>query len=113
MIGRRVKSVWGETGTVIKWEPLSYGMCDTLIRQDNGKEIWFSSTDLRPIDNLGLLPSRSTKREVERHRAIASLKSIKEKFINEDWNKPWPGCEFAKAIIGNTINNAIKELERK
>jgi hypothetical protein len=112
MIGRRVKAPWDGDGEVVKWEPLGAAMCDALVRFDSGREVWHGSHSLRPIDGLGELPSRRTAQEVARHRSIASLQVILSNHIR-DFNKPWLGCEHGKAIIGNAIVGAIRELEEE
>lgn len=112
MIGRRVKPFQGNPGEIIKWEPLGAAMCDVLVRDDNGNLCWHASHGCRPIDGLGDLPSRKTAQEAARHRSLASLRSILADHIR-DFNKPWPGAEHGKAIVGNSIVNAIKELENK
>ena len=111
MIGRRVKaSPWGEVGVVVKWEPLIHSMCDALVRDDEGHECWFSSAHFKPLDGLGALPSRREARETARVEALKSLRSIRAQHVR-DWNKPWPGAEFAKAIMGQSIDGAIAKLE--
>jgi hypothetical protein len=41
---------------------------------------------------------------------IASLEAIRAQHIR-DFHKPWPGCEFGKAIIGMSIDGALAELK--
>lgn len=115
MIGRKVKTVWGKIGAVgeiIRWEPLGSGMCDTFVRWDDGSECWHGSTDLRPVDDLGPLPSRQEAIKAAKEETLRSLHEIKRQHIR-DWVKPWPGCEHGKAIIGNAINGAIKKIEEE
>lgn len=35
-----------KSGIVVQWEPLGLGMCDCLVRADDGDECWFASTSL-------------------------------------------------------------------
>jgi len=100
MIGRRVRSVWGDIGEVRRWEPLSSGMTDTLVRFEDGKECWFSSTDLRPVDGRGALPDRTDARRHANARTMVLLDAIIERHVRE-FSQPWPGCEFAKVLVGN------------
>jgi hypothetical protein len=111
MIGRRVKPFQGNPGEIVKWEPLSAAMCDVLVRDDDGHECWFASHCCRPIDGLGDLPSRQDAQECARQRSLADLRVILDNHVR-DFNKPWPGCEFGKAIVGNAIVGAIRELEK-
>ena len=110
MIGRKVKTFWGDKGEVTKWEPLGAAMCDVLVLHDDGKNCWHASHTLQPTDNLGPLPSKEKVRKVERQRALSSLRAIRANHIS-DFNKPWPGCEHGKVIVGNALNGAIAELE--
>lgn len=111
MVGRFV-SGWGVAGEVVKWEPLGSGMCDVLVRCGNGRLVWAASHSLSPTDGLGLLPSRSTAREIARARSITQLRAIRANHI-ERLNEAWPGAEFGKAIIGRAIDAALNELEKK
>jgi hypothetical protein len=112
MIGRRVRSWRGETGTVIKWEPLGAGMCDCLVAQNDGHEVWHSSTSLRPIDDKGALPSRRTAQVQADVQALASLWSIRADHVAK-FHEPWPSCEHGKAIIGQALDGAIAEVQRR
>jgi hypothetical protein len=42
---------------------------------------------------------------------LESLRAIRAKLLSEEWYKSWPGMEFGKAMLGNMIDNAIRELE--
>lgn len=97
----------GETGIVLKHEPLGSGMCDTMIRLA-GREIWVSSHELKRTDNLPV-PNRAVLiREAEKE-SLASLREIRDQHIR-DFNKPWPGIEHGKAIFGMAITTAINSL---
>jgi hypothetical protein len=114
MIGRKVKSAWHrlDNGEVIAWEPLGHAMCDALVRQPDGSVCWYASSDLKPADDSGPLPSRAEAREKARVKAVASLNAILANHVR-DFHKPWPGCEFGKAHFGNMIIGAIEDLEGK
>jgi hypothetical protein len=114
MIGRKVRSLqmFNDPGVVIKWEPIGAHMCDAFVRHESGKEIWHGSTDLRPIDDLGPLPSRREAQSKNREETLGDLKVIRDNFIR-DFNKPWPGCEHGKVTIGNALNEAIERVSKE
>lgn len=112
MIGRRVRTFWGQTGVVEKWEPLGAAMSDALVRRDDGTACWYGSSDLRPVDDGGPLPVRSKVREKARLESLASLREIRAQLVTEIRSYvKWPGCEFGKALLGRSIDRAIAELE--
>lgn len=113
MIGRRVKQAWSGlvAGTITRWEPLGPSMTDALVEADDGRRCWYASYSLVPIDDLGPLPSREEARERARIDAIESLHVIRAGLIAE-WQKPWPGAEHGKAIIGKAIDGALADLAR-
>lgn len=104
--------VLGKTGVVVKWEPLSSGMCDAFVIFKDGSECWFSSTELRPADDLGPLPSRADARAAAEAETIRSLRAIRAQHV-ADFNKPWPGLEHGKALFGQMLDGAIGDLEKK
>ena len=114
MIGRHVTSTWHKfKGVVLRWEPLGSAMCDVLVQRDDGSEVWwFASSDLKPTDDLGPLPCRHEARERVDREALASLKSIRASLVAE-WNKPWPGAEHGKSIVGQALDGAINEVETR
>lgn len=110
VIGRKVKSSWHRmTGVVLEWNPLSAAMTDVRVREDGGRECWYSSSDLAPDDDAGPLPSRAVAREWARVRALDDLLVIRAQHIS-DFHKPWPGLEYGKTIMGQSIDGAIREL---
>lgn len=112
MVGRRVRH-WSEGhGTVTRWEPLLAAMTDTLVRLDSGREMWFSSSELKPADGRGPLPSRKDAREKADAEGLTSLRRIRAQHVLE-FDKPWPGAEHGKAIVGRAIDRAIKEVEMR
>jgi hypothetical protein len=40
---------------------------------------------------------------------IAQLLQIRAGLI-QDWNKPWPGMNFAKGMLGQSIDAVLAEL---
>lgn len=112
MIGRRVRSWCGATGTVLRWEPLSAAMTDTLLREESGRECWYSSHQLRPIDDLGPLPSRDAAQREADASALASLEKCRADLVR-DWHKRWYGLEHGKAIVGRSIVGAIEDIKRR
>lgn len=111
MVGRTVRAR-NVTGIVIRWEPLGEGMCDTLLKYADGREVWHSSAELKPAHGGDPLPSRRKAREQARRSALTSLRTIRAQHVR-DFSAPWPGAEFGKAIIGQAIDGAINALERK
>ena len=108
MIGREVKVSGKETGKVLRWEPLSSGMCDTLVRIGS-TEVWCASHALVPLDGYGPLPSRREAQEDARRGALAQLQTIRCQHIR-DFRVPWPGAEHGKAILGKAIDRSIEIL---
>jgi hypothetical protein len=111
MIGRRVRTFWGEQGKVVEWEPLGEAMCDALVEQDNGQKVWYASSNLHPLDGCPL-PSRREARRLADVQALAQLRAIRVKHV-EQLHIPWPGAEFGKALVGKAIDGAISKLEGK
>ena len=111
MLGRKVRLTYhGTEGVVENWEPLISGMCDVTLLCDNGKRLACASNNLTPIDGLGPLPSRQEAIAKAKAAAVMSLRAIREAHVR-DWNKPWPGAEFGKAVVGRCLDEAIKELK--
>lgn len=111
MIGRKVLAR-GVLAEVVKWEPLGAAMCDALLKFADDSVCWYGSAELKPADDLGPLPSRTEAREAARVETLASLRVIRARHA-ADFNKPWPGAQHGKAIVGMAINGAIRELEKK
>ena len=109
MIGRKVQSKWQRIqGGVIKWEPLGAALCDVLVQRDEGGPIWVASSELEPMDDLGLLPLREEVRKLNDDVTLYRLREIRDSLAKE--HEPWPGAEFGKVILGRALNKAIKEI---
>lgn len=76
-----------------------------------GRDCWYASHSLTPIDDLGPLPSRREAQARASIERLAALREIHNRHV-ADWHKPWPGAEHGKAIIGCAIVGAIEATER-
>lgn len=112
IVGRRVKSAWHRIrGVIVEWEPLGASPCDALVRNDDdGRMVWCPSRDLEPDDGWGPLPSRAEAQARSRDEITAHLEWSRAQLIAE-WHRPWPGAEFGKTLIGQSIDNALAELK--
>lgn len=113
-IGRRVRDVWGEVGTIVAWYPLDSGMTDTLVDFDGKGEVSVTMRTLRAVDDEhdhNPLPSRAAAQAAARHETIKSLRAIRAQHV-ADFHKPWPGAEHGKAILGRAIDAALEEVSR-
>lgn len=113
MIGREVRSLWGKTGVVVEWEPLTHSMCDALVEFSDGTKCWHASRELRPIGELAGIPLPSREeaiREADK-RALVQLRQIRERLVDE-WHRPWPGAEHGKAIVGSAIDGALEGITK-
>lgn len=106
MIGRVTNE-----GTIIQWEPYGAAMCDALVQSTDGRLCWHASYALKPIDGLGPLPDRREAQEKRRLEMLASLEAIRAQHVARFRSERWPGCEFAKAIIGKALDGAIAKLK--
>ena len=115
MIGRRVRPA-GESreGVVAEWEPYGAAMCDSKVEFDDGSVCWYGSSSLRPVDGMGPLPSREEACLVADELALVQLRAIRADLVREvKEHKPWPFCEFGKALVGRGIDGAIADVERR
>lgn len=110
IIGIKVRA-GGQTGEVVRYEPLGSGMTDMLIRFDSGRECWHASHDVRRVDGAPL-PDRSAVRHAADEAALASLRRIRAAHVR-DWRQPWPGCEHGKAIVGQAIDGATADVSKR
>lgn len=114
----RVSDPWRRecpTGVVVKWEPLSSGLCDALVHYDDGYECWTATHTLRAVNDDGSpdpLP-RMTRQEAIKladEQTLRDLQVIRANLVSE-WRERWPGCEFGKAIVGMAIDAAIADVK--
>ena len=111
MVGRRVAASYGAgPGVIVKWEPYGAGMTDVLVEHDDGKRMWHASSGLRAADGLGPLPSRREAEEARRLESIGQLEAIRAQHVR-DFDKPWPGAEHGKALVGMGIDAALADLK--
>lgn len=112
MVGRRVRCKYtGVEGTTVQWKPLGASMNDILVREDGGRECWYASHGMRALGGYPL-PCRKAAVAAAEERAARQLRQIRADLIAE-WNRPWPGLEHGKAILGLAIDGALKSLESK
>ena len=116
-IGRKVFGPWncrpGEVAEVIKFDPLGSAMTDKLLRFSDGFECWVGG-ELEPADGRESLPSRRDIRRQADQETLAYLQSTYRNTRNtREFREIWPGCEFAKTIVGNSLLQAIAEVERR
>jgi len=102
----------GQKASVLRYEPLCSGMCDTTIQLEDGSILAVGSREVKYPDGKPYFRDRlEVLREAHRDM-LSSLRIIRDQHIR-DFNRPWPGCNFAKAILGNAINGAISETESR
>lgn len=111
VVGARVKGRYRKAlaGTVTRYEPLNYGGNDVLIKDDTGRECWYSSHEILR-DNGEPLPSRRELQQRADCETAAALRDIREQHIS-DFNHPWPGLEFGKGHFGQMLDCAISDVE--
>jgi len=87
--------------------------CDAI----NSGPVFHCKVNLDHLPTLGdCCAECQRQREAEERRAaanapiIAQLESIRAQHI-EDFEKPWPGMEFAKGHFGMMLDRALAELK--
>jgi len=109
MIGRKVRPPGGEVwGTVERWDPLSAGLCDTLVSFPDGSSCWYSSRTLTPPFGEPPLPSRQAARLKADAEAVRSLQAIRADHV-VNFHERWAGADFGKALFGQALDAAIQE----
>jgi hypothetical protein len=86
MIGRRVKSGWHGLvdGKILQWEPFGAGGTDVFVRDAaSGRESWYASHGLTPIDGKGPLPSRTEIRKIRQAEMDTSMNKIAKRWERE------------------------------
>jgi hypothetical protein len=120
MIGRHVKDSWsGIVGVVTEWQPLGAAMCDVLVNRTQPDHygrtglVWCASYSLTPTDGQGPLPSRREAQETARVVRVAALEAIRAQHVAacRPGGEKWPGCEFAKALVGKAIDGALADAK--
>ena len=111
MIGSRVIHQSLGAGAVELYQPLSAALADVLVTFDNGSQCWIASHELQ-FETGGDLPSRAAVRAEANSVALTQLEKIRAGLIDK-WHEPWPGCGFAKVIVGRAINGAIADVQRR
>ncbi len=114
MVGRKVRTYYGDPGEVIKWEPLGAASCDALVQRPDGTVCWHASNELVPADNKGPLSSRYEAQIDAMREARASLQKIRDDLIKEiEEHRRWAGCEFGKVHVLRSIDAALADLDKK
>lgn len=94
--GLRVKTAWGNTGTVIDIDMHKGGFTDVLVELDDGKLTWFSHRDLTPEDAESELKVIGRcyicQREVTRDNLARKENAIEPEV---QYFRGWPGDGFA------------------
>jgi hypothetical protein len=86
MIGRRVKSGWHGLvdGKILQWEPFGAGGTNVFVRDAaSGRESWYASHGLTPIDGKGPLPSRTEIRKIRQAEMDTSMNKIAKRWERE------------------------------
>lgn len=102
---------YAERGVVVRWEPERLG-CDVLLRQDDGREVWCHSSELRYEDGTELPSKREAVRKLK-EKELWELRKIRDDFVKKDWGRAWPGAEWGKGLVGRSLDAAIAELMRE
>lgn len=119
MIGRRVLATRPglgassrEEGEVISWDPFTAGMCDIVVRFPDGYECAYGSSDPKPVDGKGPLPSKVDLCRLNDVLTLAQLQGIRAQHVEDTrQHKPWPGAEHGKTIIGQALDGAIADVK--
>ena len=111
MIGREVRTVRGEVGVVVQWEPLGASMCDVLVEHSDGRKCWHASHSLKSTCG-GPLPTRDEARAEADAVATRQLQGILTQHVAK-FHDRWPGAEHGKAIVGNAIVGALAEVKAR
>lgn len=112
MIGRRVTSARHHLeGEIVQWEPFGASACDVLVRSADGHLCWYASYGLVPIDDRGPLPSRQEAIAQRRAEMHAQLTAIRAQHVATLYRTRWPGAEFGKVLLGQSLDGALAALE--
>jgi hypothetical protein len=102
-----------EPVTIETWSPFGAAMCDVRVRTETGRVYWTSLHMLRPEENAPAFPRRGEIQTQRDRETLASLEKIRADLVSEirDPSRRWPGMEFAKAIVGRSIDGAIADVK--
>ena len=101
----------GAHGTVRQYDPLASSMCDVLVGHDDGSSCWYASAELCRTDGAPI-PDRWVVRKQADICALAALQAIRARHVAE-FDRPWPGANFVKAIIGQALDGAIDHVRSR
>ena len=112
--GLRVKTVWGNTGTVIDIDMHYDGFTDVLVELDNGNLVWFSHRDLKPKDEEAEAGDTdpdfavgSTARKLAALEAeVVQLRELINKFADDI-------DVFSTKLMAVELRNRLAELDAK
>jgi hypothetical protein len=77
-----------------------------------GYECWVAATDFRyAYGEWPLRPRGELLEEADRY-TLVYLRGIRTQLIEERY-RPWAGMEFGKAILGRSIDAALREVEER
>lgn len=114
VLGRKARDLQtGRTVTIEAWEPFGAGMCDVKVSTE-GRVFWTALSDLRPLPGEEVFPRRL---DVCRMRDAEMLRDLRETL--EDMKgeirsgERWPGAEFGKAIVGQSLVGAIEDVKKR
>ena len=111
-VGAEVYCVWErQHGVVLKYDPFTGGMNDVVVRFEDGRKVWTSCHMLKRTDGAAL-PDHREVCKARDEQTLAQLQSIRAQHVR-DFNKPWPGAEHGKAIVGMALDGAIKDVKRR
>jgi hypothetical protein len=97
---------------VLRYEPLGSGLCDTLVQEvASGRKVWVASHELKRLDGVKIT-SRQEHRAKADEEALSSLREIRRQHVG-DFLEPWPGLEHGKALLGQMLDTAIGDIEKR
>ena len=85
---------------LINWQYSdTFGRYGAVVKFGDGSTVFTYPQDDKHPD----VPRRQTSEQIKAQLLDSLRGHVK------DWYKPWPGCEFAKTIIGNAIIGAARD----
>jgi hypothetical protein len=125
IVGRKVRSHWGDVGEIVEVEPYSPAMTNTLVLieksdyKEPGTKVWYALSDLRSIDGLGPLSSlkqlRSARKawypkKLVRRRTAAFMMPVVEHGTWIHVDGPMGGETIPADLVGL---EEVRELEKE